>query len=65
MSSQPAATDQILIGVAHCVVMNFGALCQGAHAWHLFAWVELPGRNQENDLLRELLPQRNLAVLAD
>jgi hypothetical protein len=45
--------------------MDLGPLRQSTDARHLLAWLQSSGRNQEYDLFRQLLSQRNFAIFTD
>jgi hypothetical protein len=62
---EPIATNEILIRFTDCVVVDFYAPGESTHTRHLLACAELPCCDQKHDLFRELLPQRNVAVLAE
>jgi len=59
----PIATDEILIRFTDCVVVDFYASCERSHTRQLLSCAELTRCDQKHDLLRELLPQRHVAIL--
>ena len=62
---EPIATNEILIRFTDCIVLDFYASGKSTHARQLLTCVKLPRCDQKHDLFRELLPQRNIAVLAE
>src|SRR5260370_32715839 len=62
---QPGAPHQRLVGLAHGVVVNLQAARQFAHTRQTLSRPEFSHANQENDLLRQLPPQRNLALATE
>ena len=61
---QPAAPDQLLVGLAHRVVVHLALPSERANARQLVTCVELSCRDQEDDLLGKLLLERDVALLA-
>jgi hypothetical protein len=62
---QPGAPHQDLVGVAHGVVVNLQAPSQFPDAGKRLAGLQFLARNQEDDLFRQLLADRDIAFLAD
>src|SRR5437667_8290810 len=62
---KPTAAHQIGIGTAHGVVVNLQAACQFAYAGQSLSRLKLLGRNQKDDLPRDLYADGHVALLAD
>jgi hypothetical protein len=62
---QPHAPNQILIGFTHRVVMDLQSPREFANAGQRLPWLNLARGNVKNDLLCQLLAQRNFTLFVD
>jgi hypothetical protein len=65
LSFDPKTLDEILIHTAYRVGVDFASERQLPNAWQLISGFQFSGSDQKNDLLRELVADRDLAVLVD
>src|SRR5437868_14087617 len=65
VSLKPMTLRQILVCLTDCAPGNLVLLCHLANAWQGDIGLQSAGGDQEYNLLRELLADRNFAALVD